>query len=82
MFVNIDDTLPSDQKVTFLKAGQNLLGRSPDSPIQLTEKSISRQHARVNYDQEQMVYWFTHINEHTGSFIKINPVPPHLLRLG
>ena len=80
VFINIDDSL--DKKINFLNWGNNLIGRSMESPIKLTEKSISRKHATVNYHHDSMEYKFTHINEHTGSFIKIHPRPPHPLKRG
>ena len=61
------------RKYEYLKYGDNPLGRAAGSTIKLTEKSISRKHATVNYDKNENVYKYSHLNERTGSFLKIVP---------
>ena len=78
--MNIDGSFK--KKVNFLNYGSNLIGRTDISPIKLTEKSISRKHAKVDYHEDTMDYKFTHINEYTGSFLKIDPNVDHQLHLG
>ena len=70
------------RKYEYLKYGDNPLGRAAGSTIKLTEKSISRKHATVNYDAKESAYYYTHLNQRTESFVKLEAKVDYQMIIG
>ena len=65
--LHIKSGLDSTSTFDLARLGSYTIGRRSQNDVHLPDKSISRQHCRIDYDGE--FYWIVDLDSHNGTYV-------------